>query len=423
MKVSRRNETVSVIAVVTFVFAVLFGLVILLFSTQYERADLSLENRIERAYSKLMIAVQEGNDAVIHAMEDVEVIGFGYYTAQGEAKILWGDGLHTELPFSFFSNTNVPYFKESNVVGYDEETGIVECIRYFSPGASKEDYDTIPFEELAGETTNYVIYISMLGSDYISTVRSIGVGSAVAITLVAGLYILVLCVLLQNVRYRDRLREQESLVALGQAARTLTHEIKNPLSAITLQAALLKRTAPESIQDDLKVITQESERLSRLSAKVSEFLRNPIGEPEDIDINEFVAEMSDITDRDIPFISNVESDQAIISFDRDRLRSVIENIVINAIQAGNGSVEGMEIVLNMGSRKKVLNLVIKDRGCGILPEHRKKVFDPFFTTKVQGSGIGLSISKKFLNAAGGDLVIDAREGGGTEVTLVFKRNL
>lgn len=421
---SRKNETISVILLVTVVFAVITVLVIVLFKTQYESTDLSLENRIERAYSKLLIAAQEGSSAINKAMEDSDVVGFGYYSVSGEPRLIFGSNIHTELPFSFFSNTNVPYFKESNVIGYDEKAGTVECIRYFSPGASKEDFDKIPFSELAGEDTSFVIYMSLLGADYIASVRSLGISSAIAMTIVATLYVVLLSILLQNVRYRDRLREQESLVALGQAARTLTHEIKNPLSAITLQAALLRRTAPSEIQEDINVITVEAERLSRLSAKVAEFLKNPIGELEDVDLEIAVHEIILVTNKSIPFIVDESVDERpVILFDKDRLRSVIENVIINAIQSKNGDIEGMDILLSYVNREKAYHLAVRDRGCGISNENLKKVFDPFFTTKVHGSGIGLSIARQFIKAAGGSLSIEARKGGGTEVVLIFKKKV
>ena len=419
---SKKNETVSVILLVTAVFVVITVLVIALFKTQYETADLSLENRIERAFSKLLLAAQEGHDAVVRVMEDSEILGFGYYSVEGEPELIWGENIHTELPFSFFASTNVPYYKESNVVGYDEEDGTVECIRYYSPGASKQDFDTIPFSELADENTNYVIYMSIMGSDYIAAVQAIGVSTAFAMTIIAILYVIMLYVLLQNVKYRDKLREQESLVAMGQAARTLTHEIKNPLSAIKLQAALLKRTAPVDVQEDIEVITSESERLSRLSSKVAEFLKNPVGEAVQINLEEFVEDIIGITNRNIPFKSNVGKNEVpIIMFDSDRLRSVIENVVINAIQSKDGDVEGMEIELSNLKKEKSYALAIRDRGCGISASDIKKVFDPFYTTKVHGSGIGLSISKQFLKAAGGSIVIEPRKGGGTEVVLIFKK--
>lgn len=421
---TRRGEIINVIMLVTAIFAAIMVLVVILFKTQYERADLYLENTIERAYSKVLIAAPEGASAIEHAMADAGVIGFGYYTVNGEPRYLWGDSPHKELPFSFFENTNVPYFKESNVIGYDAELGIVECIRYFSPGATKEDFDTIPFDVLAGDQTNYVIYMSLMGSEYIATVRNLGVWSAIAMTIVAILYVVFLFILLQNIKFRDRLREQESLVALGQAARTLTHEIKNPLSAITLQAALLKRTAPDEIQEDLQVITNESERLSRLSSKIADFLRNPVGEKELINLESFVMSIIAITNKGIPFIvDSSASPESLIMFDPDRLRSVIENVIINAIQANDGSIEGMEVELSYSKREKSYALSIRDRGCGISPENMKKVFNPFFTTKVHGSGIGLSIARQFLKASGGSLSLEPRKDGGTEVTLYFKKNV
>ncbi len=101
-----------------------------------------------------------------------------------------------------------------------------------------------------------------------------------------GLFLLVLSIYRNNRRYRETIAKQESLVNLGQAARTLTHEIKNPLSAITIQLALLKKTLPGKHAGDLKLIEQEIQRLTQLTNKVSDFLRNPLGKPVVVDLNE-----------------------------------------------------------------------------------------------------------------------------------------
>ncbi|NMA23023.1 MAG: sensor histidine kinase, partial [Spirochaetales bacterium] len=222
-----------------------------------------------------------------------------------------------------------------------------------------------------------------------------------------------------NRRYRETLAKQESLVNLGQAARTLTHEIKNPLSAITIQLALLKKTLGEEHGTDLAVMDQEMKRLTQLTNKVSDFLRNPLGNPVNVDLTDLLETVIKYFDTPIAF----ESDRRYtINFDEDRARSVFENLLKNAVEsdpAGNPQVE-VEVY---GGKRNQIHVLIRDRGAGIPRSEMRKIFDPFFTTKIHGSGIGLSISRQFVKARGGDLRLYRREGGGTVVEVILTRTM
>jgi signal transduction histidine kinase len=116
--------------------------------------------------------------------------------------------------------------------------------------------------------------------------------------------------------------------------------------------------------------------------------------------------------------------------DRERARSVFENIVRNALESGGpeerisaGIIRRSARTANArigGARGRTLIVIsILDRGRGILPEDLDRVFDPFFTRKSAGTGIGLSISKRFVEGAGGTITLERREGGGTAVRIVL----
>ncbi len=107
-----------------------------------------------------------------------------------------------------------------------------------------------------------------------------------------------------------------------------------------------------------------------------------------------------------------------ILFDTERLRSVMENLVRNAVES---STEDSKIEINTFADKRTVTVCVLDRGGGISEEIRKHLFDPFFTTKVRGSGIDLSISKRFAEAAGGSIEFVERKGGGTKARLVLKK--
>ena len=107
-----------------------------------------------------------------------------------------------------------------------------------------------------------------------------------------------------------------------------------------------------------------------------------------------------------------------ILMDTERARSVFENIIRNAIESGSP-----ENAIGAGIRRhdesSSIVVSIYDRGQGIAEGNLKRVFDPFFTSKSTGTGIGLSISKRFVEAAGGAISIENREGGGTTVFITM----
>ena len=87
-------------------------------------------------------------------------------------------------------------------------------------------------------------------------------------------------------------------------------------------------------------------------------------------------------------------------FDRERLRSVLDNLVLNAIESTVDSA-AVEVIAEVSARYVTVRIL--DRGAGIADSERERVFDPFFTTKPKGSGIGLAICRRFVHAAGGTL--------------------
>jgi two-component system sensor histidine kinase HydH len=221
-----------------------------------------------------------------------------------------------------------------------------------------------------------------------------------------------------NQAIRRALAAREQMARLGEASRTLTHEIKNPLSAIRIQTAVLKKTLPQARRGELRVIEEETMRLAVLTDRIGDFLRDPLGQPESVDLDRFIRELVLRYDRKIQYTSPADGALRTV-FDPQRLRSVLENLINNALEAaGDQSVE----ITTRVSRHEIVVSVL-DRGPGIPEEVRSKVFDPFFTSKVQGSGVGLAISRRFVEAAAGTLVLANREGGGTEARMTVRREL
>ncbi len=357
-------------------------------------------------------------------MAEERVNGIGVYSSMGRRVLSLGNVPMT-IPLDRFSSS-LEIISKSNpntgVATYNSATKMIEYIR-FSRLTILLDTGQLTLTESGLLPTPIdfpdVLYLNFDGEAYHKRLILIGVIGIVSSLVLIALFLLVLNIYRSNRRYRETLAKQESLVNLGQAARTLTHEIKNPLSAITIQLALLKKTLGEEHGTDLAVMDQEMKRLTQLTNKVSDFLRNPLGNPVNVDLTDLLETVIKYFDTPIAF----ESDRRYtINFDEDRARSVFENLLKNAVEsdpAGNPQVE-VEVY---GGKRNQIHVLIRDRGAGIPRSEMRKIFDPFFTTKIHGSGIGLSISRQFVKARGGDLRLYRREGGGTVVEVILPRTM
>jgi two-component system sensor histidine kinase HydH len=93
---------------------------------------------------------------------------------------------------------------------------------------------------------------------------------------------------------------------------------------------------------------------------------------------------------------------------------VLENVVRNALESGSPASEVFAVISRADG---MVCIEVVDRGCGIADADAKRIFEPFFTTKSSGTGIGLVISRRFVEAAGGSMAIASREGGGASVHI------
>ena len=401
--------TTSIVTLFVVITLVLLGFMsYLLISSE----SLRVENAVERAFNDVIIALQQGEETIPETMQNRNVLGFGYYTPAGNPIYLWGDA-YQRLPFSLFDDNSV---LSDTLISINRDSGRIECMRY------AEDIKINAENIFSGNRNGVlgfpdVIFLSFDASSFIERMALTRAVSLIAIIVIIIIYLLILSILRENRKYRETLRKQENLVGLGEAARTLTHEIKNPLSAITIQLAILKREVRPEVLPDLMIIDHETERLRKLTNRVSEFLRNPIGQPEMVNLVEEVENLVPLFHGSVREVGPKIA-KAYVFFDKDKLRSVIENLMKNAVEACDGMDVDVEVEVTADSTGD-FHLFVRDRGCGIKAEDQKRIFDPFFTTKINGSGIGLSISNQFIKAAGGSLRLYSRDGGGTTAEAVF----
>jgi signal transduction histidine kinase len=122
----------------------------------------------------------------------------------------------------------------------------------------------------------------------------------------------------------------------------------------------------------------------------------------------------DAQDRGVALHLETNPEDAIVRGDGEKLRQAFLNIVINALQAtpAGGRVS---ITLNKGDSGLVISF--RDSGSGIAPDNLQRIFEPFYTTKTDGTGLGLAVTRKIIEAHGGKLAIESEAGQGTTVSV------
>lgn len=258
-------------------------------------------------------------------------------------------------------------------------------------------------------------YIDIYHPDYWRTINTARIIFPLCILLLFIIVFYFRNLYLRNIEYRKRIEDQKSLVVLGTAASTLAHEIKNPLLSIRLQTGILRKVFAENGEEEIHVIEEEVDRISALVYRVNDYLRDAVGFPVSLDVKELLQEtFFRLCGKNIS--CDNPDDVYTVYIDADRARSVFENIIRNAAESG-GDENKIECTVSKNANQIVVE--IADRGKGIPKQHMTRIFDPFFTSKSTGTGIGLSICKRFAEAAGGSVKLESRNGGGTLARITF----
>lgn len=406
-------------------FLVSMMLIYLIYKGISEKYMLQMKFDSEKSFNSIYMALVDNTDKALSVMEEEGVSGIGIYASSGQAFQRLGD-VPLTLPLSKLA--------QGRRSGQDSTLGIYiveeadNTIEYFRLSRLNVVLElSSAFPAVTGQAQNPaqvqnqfqeipdIIYIRFDGTSYFNSLRRARTLSIMGALLMTAIILMILSIYNNNRKYRIQLQKSESLAKLGAAARTLTHEIKNPLSAMTIQSALMRKLLPQEFHQDLDVMDHEIARLTTLTNRVSEFLKNPSGNPEKIELVGFIRDIGKLFRGGIPVESDKET--AYVSFDPDRARSVFENLMKNATESCEDRDPEVQVTISVHHR--TVTVKVLDRGNGLPGESREQLFDPFFTTKIHGSGIGLAISKQFVEARGGMLKLYDRDGGGTvaEVSL------
>jgi signal transduction histidine kinase len=413
MKASARENSFQVLA-----FAVLFaGLAVLagfFLAGESRRARILAEYEADRTASALVEAYRNGDEIDASAV-DPRVLGFGIYRS-GEPLVRLREappalgGSEQDFGFAFDPRSRTLLVVKPLGVGGMGMTGMLPPQAMGRRGA--------PMGRGPGRAGVAALLMDARG--YYRS-RALSRAAAIAAPLViAGLTALFLSLAASNRRYRRAAEDREMLARLGEVSHTLAHEIRNPLGAIRIQTALLRRAAdPASAEKPLTIIDEEVARLTLLTRRIGDYLREPRGNPEPIAVDPFLRGVASRLPWSVQL--RLEAGEAQVSCDRELLRSVIENLARNAHESypEEAPPQSRQVLLETALKNDRVAISVCDRGSGIPPEKVKEAFAPFVTDKVGGSGIGLAISKRFVEAAGGTLELVPGDDGGTRARLLL----
>lgn len=204
--------------------------------------------------------------------------------------------------------------------------------------------------------------------------------------------------------------------ALG---RLLAHEIKNPLAGIRGAAQLLRDDVPnEEGRSLLDLIESEIGRIKRLAERMERLGDELPSEFSEINIHEILRHTRKViqsgVSKQIAFTENYDPSLPLALGDEDSLTQAILNLIKNAVEALDGTVEAPEVRLETSYRSSTAGLPVEiriiDNGTGIPTHVRDKIFHPFITHKPEGQGLGLSLVSKVIAAHRGIIEVQSRPG-------------
>lgn len=233
---------------------------------------------------------------------------------------------------------------------------------------------------------------------------------------------------------QKELKEKERLATVGEIARHIAHEIKNPIFSISASLQTLERNlkrsgdnGPEEEKDNhlklLGILYQETQRINRLLNTLSLMGKNQTVLSEEFFLDELIdfiilENSAAISQKKLRVTRYFSSQRPIVKADRDKVLQVLNNIILNAISFSPEK-GALTISFYYCRKSTTVRFNIGDEGPGIPQENLEKIFTPFFTTRQDGTGLGLTISKKIIEMHGGTIIARNKMAGGAVFSITM----
>lgn len=221
---------------------------------------------------------------------------------------------------------------------------------------------------------------------------------------------------------REQVRQIDRLAAIGEMAATVAHEIRNPLGGIRGFASFLAQDTPE---DDprhrlVQKILSGVGSLEKVVSGLLEYTRPvelKLAPASCAKIAHAAMRYMEYDPSRITIFTEIDPDLRVLA-DADRIRQVLMNVLVNAVQSIE---ERGEIRIGAEADENVVHLTVQDTGCGMDDDQIKQIFSPFYTTKEKGTGLGMAVSQKIVEGHGGVVSAHSEPGGGTRIAIQLPR--
>ena len=227
-----------------------------------------------------------------------------------------------------------------------------------------------------------------------------------------------------------RLLEAERIATICEMAVSVTHEIRQPLNALSINFQMIKRglrealpTLDAKVAEHIQLLENEIKRINDVSTSFMKSVRVARSQRQPTDLAKTMRHVVQLLEYEatagrVTLHYQDDADLPPIMADESQIRQVFINLLLNAIQAqcNGGSVS---VSAHYAPDAAQIHLLVQDNGPGIAPELLEKIWRPFFTTKTAGIGLGLAIVRRIVWEHGGDIACTSAEGQGTGFHIVL----
>jgi C4-dicarboxylate-specific signal transduction histidine kinase len=224
-------------------------------------------------------------------------------------------------------------------------------------------------------------------------------------------------------QHQRAMAQQEKMVALGQIAAGVAHEIANPLASMDSLLQLVQRKPERWGPEKSVTLREQIARINQTIQQMRRFAHPAEGNLESVPLNDVVDDAIRMVEFDrrmktLTVVRQFGDDVADALVMPQALQQVLINLMINALDA-MASVTEPKLLVRTRRNGRWYLIDVVDNGAGIAPEHVNRLFEPFFTTKPvgKGTGLGLSISYSLMRKQGGDIEVQSKPGEGATFTV------
>lgn len=296
----------------------------------------------------------------------------------------------------------------------------------FTSRTRSEEHAVAKFFNISGESEKSLAAELVRVQSELGRLLTASVGPATAKSIVADAFTLDTSKLTKMLEeFGSALEKEKRLASIGELSASIAHDLRSPIGAIMLSMGTLEELAKDN-PEGMTTINNAKVAMTRIEKLVNDILwysKADVLNKVQIRVKDAIHDTIELLRKDIEskkISVHVDCGDSVKFWaDPTRMSEVFTNLFSNAIEAIEGKV-GI-ISVSVGSDNDNLTVEIADNGKGINPQVLSKVFTPFYTTKPSGTGLGLPIVKRLVNAHGGEIRIESGEGIGTKVILIFSQ--